>query len=133
MRKRSGKSDAASFYHGLANAPGYDVDHLAAESGEHDLTVDIVQSIGNAAMLGKSANRSVQQRLFTSPEKQKALSQSIFYTTSGVVQDAEDRAGPLDKKAVSAFTTIKDITAEAIKKRKDEMLEMLEEDFGIRD
>ena len=132
VRKRSNEPNG-QFYHQNLDQQKCHVDHLAPKKGNHGISEDIVQQIGNAALLEGSTNTALQNKSFASMEKKQALQQSYFYTTRGIVYDEANVTGPVHERAVSQFKTIEDMTADAIENRQREILAILEEDFGIRD
>lgn len=104
-----------------------DVDHLEAEKADHGLNEKIIQSIGNAALLRRGHNRSVQKARFASAEKKRALRNSEYLLTKNVVKNVADFTTKAEKQVAGKLTTIDEITEGTVAGRRKEMLKILEE------
>ena len=114
-------------YHNFYFKQGYDVDHLTPSASSEET---YVQTIGNAALLGSTVNRSLKSIPFENQDKQTALSRSDIYTTRALVLESDQERGA-NRTVMDMFSTIEELNEDTAANRTSEIIQCLARFVGV--
>jgi hypothetical protein len=119
--RREAKLADGKNYHNYYFKQGYDVDHLTPSANSQE---EYVQSIGNAALLGSTVNRSLKTIAFENEEKRKALARSDIATTRALTLESSEEQGA-NKVIMRMFSTIEELNNQTANNRTNEIINCL--------